>query len=1510
MFQKYYRDFLKEKNTFLRKTHQMLLYRSHQILLFHYAVDAILLVMVAFSIFSIVQATTPNPGHPWIEIGDGAFAVTYNQTALRTYTFPDASATVLTTNALVTVAQGGTGLGTLTLNNVMLGNGTATPQFVAPGTLGNVLYDNGTTWISSPGHAGDMVLAGVQTVTGAKTFLDTTLLMRNVANTFNGSFKNTNTADRIYTLPNYSDTLATLAGSEALTTKTYNGLTVTNNGTNTLNIAAGKTLTVSNSLTLSGTDGTTMTFPTTSASIARTDAAQTFTGIQTFGPSSTYDPILISPVAKGTTSYNGTITSADLTAARNWTFPDNGGTVALTSDLSGFISSESDTLSSVTGRGATTSTASSFTGGLTSPSLLGGTTTTSPLTLQTTSGVGTTGADMHFKVGNNGATEALTILNSGNVGIGKTTPGAALEVNSSSYPVGKFVRTLSSGSGIWGGNALYASYTSASDGFGVSQDFGIKVAGTEYTLGTIGAVRSGANNSGSLVIQTNNSGSITEKMRVDNNGNIGIGITNPAVKLDVAGQVKFTSTTFPVVDIYRDTTTTGGQIYGGAKLERLMTGGTALAGSGIGFYFKNPNSAGTSTYTGLIGGGLSTVTAGSEIGFIGFKASYNGIDPGNNSFGLKLVATSSTTDDATFSGNVTVNGTGNSSFAGNVGVGVSSPTAVLNLKAGTSTANTAPLKFTSGTNLATTEAGAVEYDGSHLYFTATNAGTRFQLDQQTPRLDQITAANTTSSIDSLNNAITWNWSTATTQNPFSLSADGLSTGSLFSLSSNGTAAGASQKGINISLAGTNATSAITSYGAYLSNTHAGTTSTNVGLYATASGGTTANYAGIFDQGRVLIGSTTESTSSAPLSITGSTAANGSTSALAGILGSYTFNPTAGGVQVGNRFVVTNSPTTSANTMANEIVRVVDNTALANTVYGIDITTNAGSNTAGTNTGIRATSATFGLQAITSGLGGAVSVPAAIFAQNTGTTQGDILRLYSQTVTSATSYANFYQDTSTFTGTGLLMKFATGSGTFSGNFIDLQKNNTSVFKVTNAGVTSLGLSGTASTTAVCSSLATGTAPTAGTAYELRDCSGAPVADYAEMYPVEKGIEYGDIVTTGTEIVNTYDIGADGNIDWKLVKGNVSKLVKSSSEYQNNVIGIVSDNHNDFSSTGYNIKDSDNPMPVALNGRVPVKISSDSQEIKTGDYLTSSEEAGMATKALKSGFVIGKALEDWTPSSGKKTIMIFVEQGYYQNDSINNFSSETTFGGLTYFNADVSFAQSIKFNGQAEFMVPPLFNSDTAGFAVIKAGDNKVDVIFDQAYLTQPIVTANITFENNGVKMTDQQIADFFGENIKSVIVNKNQNQFTIQINKIADEDIKFSWVALAVKDPKIFESVLSGLIIEPTTIPVVSKNIPTPTPDTTPTLDKTLTASGISSADSASQAPSSTTTPTSDIAPTPKPDVPTTSPADLPAQAGLVPQAAPLIVPVASPSLIAPTITPEITTPIIIPTPTPVSAPSN
>ena len=62
------------------------------------------------------------------------------------------------------VGKGGTGSTTLALNNVLLGNGTGGLQAVAPGTAGNVLTSNGTTWTSGVG-----VSRTISTATSAVT---------------------------------------------------------------------------------------------------------------------------------------------------------------------------------------------------------------------------------------------------------------------------------------------------------------------------------------------------------------------------------------------------------------------------------------------------------------------------------------------------------------------------------------------------------------------------------------------------------------------------------------------------------------------------------------------------------------------------------------------------------------------------------------------------------------------------------------------------------------------------------------------------------------------------------------------------------------------------------------------------------------------------------------------------------------------------------------------------------------------------------------------------------------------------------------------------------------------------------------------------------------------------------------------------------------------------------------------------------------------------------------------
>ncbi len=73
------------------------------------------------------------------------------------------------------VSGGGTGATTLTSNNVILGNGTSAVQFVAPGTNGNVLTSNGTTWTSAAASTGALVFLSSQTASNSATVdLETT----------------------------------------------------------------------------------------------------------------------------------------------------------------------------------------------------------------------------------------------------------------------------------------------------------------------------------------------------------------------------------------------------------------------------------------------------------------------------------------------------------------------------------------------------------------------------------------------------------------------------------------------------------------------------------------------------------------------------------------------------------------------------------------------------------------------------------------------------------------------------------------------------------------------------------------------------------------------------------------------------------------------------------------------------------------------------------------------------------------------------------------------------------------------------------------------------------------------------------------------------------------------------------------------------------------------------------------------------------------------------------------
>jgi hypothetical protein len=252
------------------------------------------------------------------------------------------------------------------------------------------------------------------------------------------------------------------------------------------------------------------------------------------------------PAAAGSATYtwpaaapaSNKVLQSDNTGALSWVSFGTGD--ALTSNpLSQFAATTSAQLAGVlsdeTGTGvAVFGTAPTFTTNLTSPMIIGGTGTTSTLTYKTTTGVGAAGADHIFQVGNNGATEAMRILNSGNVGIGTNNPTAKLNV--------------------WGQSASTNSapdvgmYTSEStgdmvDGFGGAIKFTIQDnALTNNSIGSFKWYRDGADNSGSIAILGKNAGTFNaNQFVIRSTGYVGIGTATPGEVLEVNGNVKATN---------------------------------------------------------------------------------------------------------------------------------------------------------------------------------------------------------------------------------------------------------------------------------------------------------------------------------------------------------------------------------------------------------------------------------------------------------------------------------------------------------------------------------------------------------------------------------------------------------------------------------------------------------------------------------------------------------------------------------------------------------------------------------------------------------------------------------------------------------------------------------------------------------------------------------------------------------------------------------------------------------
>ena len=158
--------------------------------------------------------------------------------------------------------------------------------------------------------------------------------------------------------------------------------------------------------------------------------------------------------------------------------------------------------------------------------------------------------------------EGMRINSSGNVGIGTTIPSAKLHIRSNTTGQSSLL-ILENNTTNWGGN-----------------DDGASIEFRTYETGN-GMTRSQAkiliadpttNDSGDadLVFQTRGTGSVTEKMRIESSGNVGIGITSPTEKLDVNGNIRAGSS------LYVD-----GNTYYGASVRQMINLYNSTYGIGV-----------------------------------------------------------------------------------------------------------------------------------------------------------------------------------------------------------------------------------------------------------------------------------------------------------------------------------------------------------------------------------------------------------------------------------------------------------------------------------------------------------------------------------------------------------------------------------------------------------------------------------------------------------------------------------------------------------------------------------------------------------------------------------------------------------------------------------------------------------------------------------------------------------------------------------------------------------------